>query len=807
MRPLELTLQGFKSYRAPQAFSLEERTLFGIVGPTGAGKSSILEGLIFALYGKTPKVERDTKKLINSNEDEARVQLLFQTDSVGWEVTRVIRRKGTSQVVLNRLGGGEQVTGDRAVNTRIAELVGLDFDAFRSSVSLPQGDFDRFLRATASERSKILKGIFRLDRVDLLREGARRKVAQIEGEAKTLVALLPLLPAEPGQEAERLAKRLEESSAEVDAIREMLAEVTLAERKVAGGAEKIESLRSRQSELQQVLSEIPAADELAKIEDQLREAATKQRSIEAEVKTLSEKLAQGRRLWSEQDSGPLGSDWLKSARDVLADLKRTSKESLSQAKEVERLKAEAKAAAIPMQAAQTDDDKARSIWNEAREAFRVAQRSHAAHAIRGELSDGDICPVCEQTIVSLPDGLPSDLEEARKAAELSESSFEKKRGLAEQAKSSFALFQDRASAAAERSAATAIKLTEITAAATGLSGGREIDELIEERAAALESLKTQMQEDQKLLEEATVLERAARSHKDQLTESRVRLASRIDRIVGKLDITSVATEHLAEIGRMAEEKCRLLIDQTNASISQELDQIASAAQSLEHFRKRFGAFAEEPVAEVYAQAGRRMDSAKADLERLQAAIAAHEATAETVKALSKTKVLFERLVLDLTDSKFTAFLLDEQRRLLSELASVKLMELTGRYRFDDEGDFQIVDETTRVTRSADTLSGGETFLASLALALALAEAVSLEGGRLACFFLDEGFGSLDPEALDLAIDGIESLAVPGRVIGLISHVGGVQARLDDLIVLERAGDGSTTVAQHEGPLGYASASI
>jgi exonuclease SbcC len=109
-----------------------------------------------------------------------------------------------------------------------------------------------------------------------------------------------------------------------------------------------------------------------------------------------------------------------------------------------------------------------------------------------------------------------------------------------------------------------------------------------------------------------------------------------------------------------------------------------------------------------------------------------------------------------------------------------------------------------VTRTPDTLSGGETFLASLSLALALSEAVALEGGRLGCFFLDEGFGSLDQESLDLALEGIEKLADPGRLIGLISHIPGVQARLDDLIVLERMADGSTEVAQHEGPIGYAS---
>ncbi|HVL50943.1 MAG TPA: SMC family ATPase, partial [Actinomycetota bacterium] len=198
MRPLELTLEGFKSYRKPQTFSFESRTLFGIVGPTGSGKSSILEGIIFGLYGKTPSVESATKRLINSQEEQARVQLVFETDDVAWEVVRVIRQKGTSQTVLRRLDGvGEPVTGDRNVTDRVTEIVGLDFESFRSSVVLPQGEFDRFLKATPTERSRILKGIFRLDRVDLLREGARARWQLLEGQIAAHQSTLDGFPDEP----------------------------------------------------------------------------------------------------------------------------------------------------------------------------------------------------------------------------------------------------------------------------------------------------------------------------------------------------------------------------------------------------------------------------------------------------------------------------------------------------------------------------------------------------------------------------------------------------------------------------------
>jgi len=110
----------------------------------------------------------------------------------------------------------------------------------------------------------------------------------------------------------------------------------------------------------------------------------------------------------------------------------------------------------------------------------------------------------------------------------------------------------------------------------------------------------------------------------------------------------------------------------------------------------------------------------------------------------------KRLAGDLQPSRFLGFLLEEERAELAELGSEHFSQLTdGGYRFTDDDRFDIVDlNAANAKRKADSLSGGETFLASLALALALAEMVARGGGRLDSFFLDEGFGSLDPEHLD-----------------------------------------------------------
>jgi exonuclease SbcC len=169
----------------------------------------------------------------------------------------------------------------------------------------------------------------------------------------------------------------------------------------------------------------------------------------------------------------------------------------------------------------------------------------------------------------------------------------------------------------------------------------------------------------------------------------------------------------------------------------------------------------------------------AEARRMRAEITAHRDRAALAGALEQ----------ELRGNRFIAYVQREAMAVLAQDAAARLEQLTaGRYRLiADDGEFTIVDQFNGdEQRSVRTLSGGETFLASLALALALSErlpelagtgaAVSLES-----LFLDEGFGALDAESLDLAVQGLETLAGGRRMIGVISHVPELAERLPDRI--------------------------
>jgi exonuclease SbcC len=110
-------------------------------------------------------------------------------------------------------------------------------------------------------------------------------------------------------------------------------------------------------------------------------------------------------------------------------------------------------------------------------------------------------------------------------------------------------------------------------------------------------------------------------------------------------------------------------------------------------------------------------------------------------------------------------------------------------------DLAIIDAQTGQERSVGSLSGGESFLCALALAIGMSEGISnMSGGiRLENIFIDEGFGSLDNEALDNAIEALMILASSGRMIGIISHVSDIKSRITDVITVEKTKNGSKII--------------
>jgi exonuclease SbcC len=248
-------------------------------------------------------------------------------------------------------------------------------------------------------------------------------------------------------------------------------------------------------------------------------------------------------------------------------------------------------------------------------------------------------------------------------------------------------------------------------------------------------------------------------------------------------------------GRLTDE----LRDRANAATSARDEAVAAASAAREERATLLSEEGLPPDLDVAQSATEAQIVAAAAEERVRGVeetIAAAADLDERLEAAHAALATARRLRDDLQPSRFLAWLLGEERASLGELASTHFEELTdGDYRFADDDTFRIVDRNAGgAIRDPDSLSGGETFLASLALALALADMVTRGGGRLDSFFLDEGFGSLDPEHIERAMRGIEHLVGSGgdRLVILVSHVEQMHELLEDLIVLDKDEYAGTT---------------
>ena len=213
MRPVRLTFAGLRSYRAEAVIDFADLDLFAIVGDTGAGKSTIIEALSLALYGKKTWTRGGSAKsdLIADGETVMRIELTFEADGQQWTVTRSWRRSGPGINKLERVDKVDKVDGSVEVTKRITELLGLDHAQFTQAVVMPQGRFDELLQASASDRSRLLASILGLDAVRRTGTEAgalRARWLEPLALATDRRAHLPLDPAADLAEAERAEAEL-----------------------------------------------------------------------------------------------------------------------------------------------------------------------------------------------------------------------------------------------------------------------------------------------------------------------------------------------------------------------------------------------------------------------------------------------------------------------------------------------------------------------------------------------------------------------------------------------------------------------
>ncbi|WP_414834689.1 AAA family ATPase [Bacillus altitudinis] len=228
MKPITLTIKGLHSFREEQTIdfsSLCDAGVFGIFGPTGSGKSSILDAMTLALYGKVERALNNTHGILNQAEEKLSVSFTFalqREHHISYKVERAFKRADEMKVRttlcrLIEIGDTQTVLADKAseVNRKIEELLGLTIDDFTRAVVLPQGKFAEFLSLKGADRRQMLQRLFNLEKYgDQLVKRLRAKAQKHYGQKNELLAELTGL-GEAGPEALAKAK---EAAAQAQAI-------------------------------------------------------------------------------------------------------------------------------------------------------------------------------------------------------------------------------------------------------------------------------------------------------------------------------------------------------------------------------------------------------------------------------------------------------------------------------------------------------------------------------------------------------------------------------------------------------------
>ncbi len=793
MRPQRLQLSGFGVFRDPTEIDFVGADLFALSGATGAGKSTVIDAIVFALYGVVPRYgdKRLVGVAVSQGKLEARVRVDFSVGADQYTVVRVVRISGknatasTPEARLERRGGDgddevEVLAGTAdEVTAAVERLLGLTYEHFTTCVVLPQGDFQRFLHQKPAARQDLLVELLDLGVYGRMAQLARGR-AQVAGQQRVWV----------DQQVEELGSYSPEMRAQLEADLDALAALLA---RIDAAQPELDALAARAGEAQAAAD---AAD--------ARAVALAGVQIPADLADLAEDLRQAEAA----EDQAVAAEELAATQLSLADagvaalpdravLDQAARAHDERAKELGRIatgedKLVGVSAAAVVATAAVEAATTAHLASVA--ALEDARRTNRAHEFAAVLAVGEPCPVCLQAVEALPDHDLGDLEQLTRAEQ----------GAAQVLTDALAAARD-ADAQHTRYVGLLADLRERVAALDTQLVGHPDPVTITGELARIDA--------------AQALVDAARAAEKQAIANRKSAAARVKALGSRAQVAWLefdeARDRVAVLGPPAAARTDVLADWEQLAAWAAVTGPAQHAEAEAQRRAVAAADADrqrvlESLRDACAQAGvdpagrpprdvviERLADAKADLESLAAALERLGDLRADQARLVEAEQVAAALGTHLKANAIEKWVLDDVLQRLVASATEILFGLSGgtySLSLDSKG-FAVRDHANAdAVRSARSLSGGETFLASLALALALADEIAqlAAGGtvRLESIFLDEGFGTLDPDTLDTVADALEELGARGRMVGIVTHVHDLAERLPTRYEVSKAGNTS-----------------
>ncbi len=845
MLPTRLELRNFLAYRAPEPIALAGIELACLTGQNGVGKSSLLDAITWALWGKA-RARRD-EELIHLGQTEMLVSLDFEQENLRYRVTRRRTRAGRgSRGALDLLVWGQHasprlINGDgvRRTQDKINAILRLDYDTFVHSVFLQQGKADAFTLKTPAERKSLLADMLSLDQWAGYERAAKERLAKLASQSDIIRHDIQRLDAEiAGEKAlraenQRLSRELKAAQAELDAAaqrHDQVANSAAARRREQSNAlDKTRQIASLRGDIQTTLREIQRIDNTVSA---YKSAIAAGDSIEAGYQQLlaaresqneiAEHLAQrqdlNQRIHRLEQALAEERATIQREAQVIRERVRALEDSIAaaSASQINALKADARA----LEAL----DKRRNEAVKAAQQLQI-QRSKTAARLeslindgkalneriaRLQAADGPACPLCGQTLTpEHRDAMLAQLTAERDAMRAQYREFtaamaqsENDQHAREEEFANWAHQLKDLPALQRQLGAAAVLIRKAAEAETRLE--IESEELLqrEEQLASQDfghELRRQLAE---LEERRDQLEVDPTTHAK--TQAQISSLARYDRQYTELEIAKrglpeaqrthdEATSRLTKLqaSLKAEEERLQQIQREIAKLAGMVEQERELRAEVERVRKQVQAHRERKA--ICEQELNAIAAGQESKKRLEGRLAATKREESLYKELRGAfgKNGLPAMIIESALPELEAEANDLLARLTDGRMSLRIKTQRERASggISETLELEISDELG--ARAYELYSGGEAFRINFAIRIALSKLLARRAGaHLRALFIDEGFGSQDEAGRDKLVEAINMIRSDFELILVITHIDELRDAFPAHLLVEKGPDGS-----------------
>lgn len=832
MKPKKLYVRNFLGLKEIDLEFVDGITV--IEGPNGAGKSSIFEAIMFALFGVGIRYGgRNPYDYVNasSTDKEARIEFLFERGGKEYKLVRVLdaRRKSHLAVLKDEEAKITLASKVDQVNCEIRRILGFSDDIFRRTVYLPQGEIDRFLKATKGEISETVLQVLYGDVIERISEKIKERLESVSKDFAILQERYNLFIRELSgvdienkkEELRKLEEHGKELESRLNDLREkekILLSALQGVREYLLKKRELEELRSLKAVLErkaEAEEKIKKARELlpiyqrildlkgrvSQLERRISEFATRKMNLEGSLKQLEERISETRvklmalleELHTFEKTIEEKKKIVEMSRPLLGEVNvltdRMSGIKLQMRKieeEIRRREEDLRGKMEEMRSIEERLERVREILEKNEEDFL----KYLARQVAMRLKEGDTCPVCGGTFKGKFDEFFKIEVEFYENLMREERELEKRREVLEKT------LKDREEELKRHEKELEERGQELEGILDRLEGlQKELKELgysstLEDELKDLEDRRRKKQEEyQRLQSEVTQLEKEITYLSAEMGEMERNFSETLaerEEILRKLfEEEKSFSRALMNWGFSLEDFLKFVEMKIDEDTNLKLAEVTAR---IEHIKDDLSRLESQVQGLDPATLQRRHEEIKREIEwleeerkkvmqevgKMKQLIENFEAKRKEVptmekqlEQLGKQRKLLELAKNSFKKDEFLSFCTAKiLKKILSRTNQYLAVMMDGRFCLEFTEEKGFVVLDNGIQRRAEGLSGGERALISIALAISFAEAIA---GRLEAFFIDEGFSSLDSENKRKIAAILKELEKLNKVIIFVTH--------------------------------------